>query len=344
MSPVRVGIAVEKVELVAVRLRKRAEPLVMTDRLHEGESLSAPVGRLLDLLGANSRRTTIGAVVGNDLVRFGHLFGVPPSATELDVRKALEAEPTAFFVGQRGSLVPGSVWKEGESWNGVVADRDIAEMFQHAAAARRCDFSGLAPYVGFASLGAAAAHAAQLGPNSERVVDALGAERMARARRATRARALLAGGLALAAFEFAPLISATRAEREAAALVTRTRDARSVAADRVAALAGQAPILRVLLEAASSRARALKALEALSRSLPDSSAVVWFEWRGEAGSAEVVGVDGANVVAALAADSALRNLRLDGSISREVANGQQRDRVRVSWGLSQPPSDPRDAR
>ena len=344
MSPVRVGVAFEGVELVAVRLRKRDEPLVVTDRLQEGESLEAPLGRLLDLLGAHSRRTTIGAVVGNDLVRFGHLFGVPPSATELHVRQALEAEPTAFFVGQRGSLVPGSVWREGESWNGVVADRDIAEMFQHAAAARRCDFSGLAPYVGFASLAAAAAHASQLTPSSERLVDVLGAERMARARRKTRSRALLAGVLALAAFGFAPLISATQAEREAAALVTRTRAARSVAVDRVASLAGQAPMLRVLLEAASSRARALNALEALSRSLPDSSAVVWFEWRGEAGSAEVVGVEGADIVGALAADSALQNLTLDGSISRETANGQQRDRVRVSWGLSQPPSDSRGFR
>lgn len=344
MSPVRVGVAFEGTELVAVRLRKRDEPLVVTDRLQEGESLEAPLGRLLDLLGAHSRRTTIGAVVGNDLVRFGHLFGVPVSATEREVHQVLLAEPTAFFVGQRGSLVPGSVWREGESWNGVVADRDIAEIFRRAAAARRCDFSGLAPLVGFASLAGAAALAAQLTPNSERVVDVLGAERMARARKATRGRALLAGGLALASFGFAPLISATRAEREAADLVTRTRDARSVAVDRVAALAGQAPMLRVLIEAASTRAWALKALEGLSRALPDSSAVVWFEWRGEAGSAEVVGVDGANIVAALAADSALRNLTLDGSISRETANGEQRDRVRVSWGSSQPLSDPRGVR
>jgi hypothetical protein len=339
MSPIRVGIAVEDCEVVAVRVRKREAPLVMIDRVHEGEALSAPVGRLLDLLGAKSKRVTIGAVVGNGRVRFGELFGVPPTATEREARQALEAEPTAFFVGERSSLVPGTVWRQGECWIGVVADRETAEVFEQAAAARRCNFSGLAPCADFTSLRDAAAHAAHLSPDSECVVDVLGAERMARARRATRARALVVGGLALAVIGTAPLLSATLGEREAAALVARTREVRSVAFARVATVAGEAPVQRVLVEAASGRGLALNALEALSRALPDSSAVVWFESRGEAGSAEVVAVDGADVVASLAADSALRNLRLDGSISRETANGQQRDRIRVSWGLSQPNAD-----
>ncbi|MBX3174992.1 MAG: hypothetical protein KF709_11305 [Gemmatimonadaceae bacterium] len=344
MSPVRVGIALEGEEIVAVRLRKRAEPLVVSERLQEGEPLSGPVGRLLDLLGAKSKRVMLGAVAGNDLVRFGELFGVSPNATEREVVGEFASEPTSFFIGQRGSLVPGSVWKDGESWYGVVADRELAAVFEEAAAARRCDFAGIAPFVGFDTLALAAEHAARLGPGSQRLVDVLGAERAARARKATRARAMLGAGLVAAVIAFAPLLSATRAEREAAAMVSRAREARATAVSRVSALAAEAPMLTTLAEAGAARGQVLDVLAALSRSMPDSSAVVWFEWRGGSGRAEVVGVDGADVVGALAADPALAGLTLDGSISRETANGQQRDRVRVAWGTARLTSIDRVAR
>lgn len=333
MSPVRVGVAADGAEIVAVRLRKRAEPQVVAERLQEGEPLAAAVARLLDVLGAKTRRTVFGAVVGNGAVRVGELFGVAAAVPESEVRAVLHAEPTSFFVGVPGSLIPGEVWSEGDGWYGVVADRGIAESLTSIAAARRCQFAGLAPYLGFESLTAAAEHAARIGPGTSRVVDVLATERAGNARRLLRGTALGAGSLLLLAGGLVPMLTAVAAERAAATLVARAREARDVASARVASLADQAPLLSAVAAVDANRARARNSLEALARALPDSSAVVWLEWRHGAATAEIVGADGAEIVGALARDSALAGLKIDGTISRETVLGSQRDRIRVAWGV-----------
>ncbi|MCL4213527.1 MAG: hypothetical protein KJZ74_06400 [Gemmatimonadales bacterium] len=336
MSASRLGLAVNG-DTVAIVRRERARGPEPTElRREPDESWTALIGRALGRGARRSlRRARLDVVVADSRCVAGPLFGEGVVSEQRDVARRFENDPQAYRIGDAGGLVGGNVWRENGAWYGVSLSRSLAEALVDACRQRRVELMTVRPAAGGgATLDALAAEACFARSGSPAVVDLLRAERTARRRRLV---VRVAGTLALTGIALAVAVPALLARAELGTLKRELGEANatvySLEMRERGSQGNRADAVRAVLR---DRGSALGVIEALSRILPESAAVVSLRVDSTGGTLSVVAVRVAEAISRVTSESRFSNAVLAGAIVREEQEGVVLQRAVLSWRRREP--------
>lgn len=324
------GVAVATDVVCACRRKRDGQYAVATLVRAVDESIGDAVVRALLEVGS-LRRASVAVVVMDERLRTGPLFASDPNIDDGAVQRALKADPSAYFLGARGSLVAGNVWREDSKRYGAVADSAFADELTHALSRAGASIVGLGATPPRLSPQEAARAALAVRPDGPGVVDIARSDRDEHARARRRKLALTATTFALAWALAAPLVGHQRtlARHEVRELrAIRERDSLSVA---LATADVRPELLLELARWVPERSRVRETLLTLVTALPDSTALITVRIDSESGALQLVAADAADAISRLAATEGLLTLKVVGAIASEGESDRRLERVSAIW-------------
>lgn len=330
----RLGLAISGDSVAVVRRDRQRSAGTSQLRRESDESWHSFIARALERVSRRSvRRARLDVVVADGRCVNGQLYGEDAASERREVARKFESDPQAYRIGDAGGLVGGGVWYENGAWRGVSLSKSLAEALVAACHQRRIELRTIRPAgAGALALDALAVDACDERDAAPAVVDLLRAARAAQRRR----RALrVAVALALTGVVLAIGLPALRARSELAALRRELSEANATVY-RLSERSGEGSRAEAVRAVSRDRGAALGLIEALSRVVPESAAVVNLRVDSTGGTLTVVAPRVADAISRLTSESRFSNAALAGAIVGEEQDHVALQRAVLTWRRSVP--------
>lgn len=343
----RIGISIDPDVLRAVAVR--GTDVVWTGEVPVRNPEALPVdiaGLIASAPRARWRRPVVTGTIGSRAAQLKRISGLPANASDRALSDAVRLSAPRFFLTNGSPLLTSNIHRrDGELWCAAI-DEDVVTALAEACRAAGMPFRGCVPSAAAARDAAppsdeqarfADARAAAIaGTHSPFLIDP-GAPARSRERR-TRDRALLVA-CAVVAFAGAlvgPGIRAIVRERSAAAHLQALGEQSAAPLTAMRDFSAAAEVVRRVEAFSSSRRSMVALLGALSRVLPESTAILSFHADSTGGTLVLLTPVGNTILPEISRAPGIVSADITGAITRETVAGAPVERVATTFRFVRP--------